>query len=174
MGKGNKDLNRRIKRKVREIAESFTNNQFVPKDDPGLFCGKTGLALFLFYYSLEYGDQLKYNKAARLIHDVLNKDLLKFSHPSFSEGVAGIAWAVDYINEQGFMSFKLRDFCNLFCKISSNICWVVFVLAYFINSSLAFSRRAFLTALETFLLVIKKGFILNWASLQSVEKESST
>ncbi len=110
MERGNKDLNRRIARKIRQIAESFTNNRFVPHADPGLFCGKTGLALFLFNYSLEHGDQRKYNKAARLIHDVVNKDLVKFSHPSFSEGIAGIAWATDFINENKFMSFKLRDF----------------------------------------------------------------
>ena len=51
---------------------------------------------------------------------------------------------------------------------------MVLSLTYSISSSLALFLNAFLTALETFLLVIKKGLILNCASLQGAEKESST
>ena len=47
-------------------------------------------------------------------------------------------------------------------------------LIYLVSSSLVLSRSAFLTFLETFLLVIRNGFTFNFASEHSVENESST
>lgn len=71
--------------------------------DIGLLTGKSGIALFLFYYSKHVKDNIYAKEALDLIVDVFNSIKEGYNFPTFCDGVAGFAWTVEHLVQHGFI-----------------------------------------------------------------------
>ncbi|NDV67916.1 lanthionine synthetase LanC family protein [Dysgonomonas sp. 25] len=86
---------------LQQIANTiFINIQHVKQS--GLLEGKLGIALFFYHYA-KYTQNEMYSNLSdsyiEFIYDKLGKD----SSLSFSKGIAGIGWGLDYCIKQGFV-----------------------------------------------------------------------
>ncbi len=108
-------LRRKASEKIREIAtELYT----VHTDDYSIMYGKTGIALFLFYYWRWKKQNSFYKKAAMLISEVfveLSKQIHLYKNEpadvdlSFSNGLCGIGWCINHLIENNFIECDIQD-----------------------------------------------------------------
>ena len=96
--------------KLHEIADHITTSQGIKEMEiPGLLSGKTGIALFLFYYSKYTNQQKFYNIGYDFLNDViehLNKNLSLHTHCT---GLAGIGWAFNHLASNNFIDADMND-----------------------------------------------------------------
>src|ERR1700757_762978 len=69
---------------------------------PGLLTGKSGIALLLFYYSRLTNNKSYSTKGANLIVNVFSAIKQGYNFPTFCDGLAGFAWTVEHLVENGF------------------------------------------------------------------------
>lgn len=87
--------------RLKEIANhqlmfgSFTRN-------PGLFNGKMGLSIFFFHYARYTNHSLFEDFAAELLDEVLEM-IHADTAIGFSNGLCGIGWGVEYLEQEGFV-----------------------------------------------------------------------
>lgn len=90
-----------VEERLKEIAYhqlmfgSFTRN-------PGIFQGKMGLSVFFFHYARYTNNPLFEDFAAELLDEVLQ--MIRADTPiAFSNGLCGIGWGVEYLEQEGFV-----------------------------------------------------------------------
>lgn len=101
-------MKNRIESKIYEIAKNLleTNN----KHNYGLFAGKFGIALFLLEYSKHFGDNQMKVKGLSLIKDVFGDiERTKLPIASFCNGISGIGYGLNYLNEQKIINSDIND-----------------------------------------------------------------
>jgi len=109
------DLTKRIEEKIRLIAVVLCE---MKEDDYSLMYGKTGIALFLFYYWRWKNQKLFHEKAKGLINSVfseLNKKIYLYKKNryepdlSFDSGLGGIGWGLNHLIKMGFIDCDLQE-----------------------------------------------------------------
>ncbi len=94
-----------IEKILREIAddliERYEKNEL--EADIGLFSGKTGISLFLFYYSRYMKEERYEEYAQRLLESVFDDINSGNLMPTYCSGLAGVGWTVDHLVEEGFI-----------------------------------------------------------------------
>ena len=90
-----------ILQKIEEIATTLFNNELT--NHTGLMWGKTGVALFFFYYS-RFTQQEKYHQhAVQLMDQVFDEiGMIENNSHTISEGLAGIGWAIEHLAKNKF------------------------------------------------------------------------
>ena len=71
-------------------------------EQPGLFYGKTGIAVFFFHYAQQTGNELFQNYAFDLIEEI-QKQITNTLSAQYDTGIAGIGVGFEYILQNGFM-----------------------------------------------------------------------
>ncbi len=69
----------------------------------GLLTGKSGIALFYYYYSKFIKEEVYAKKARNLIIDVLNSINKGYNFHTFCDGIGGLAWAMEHLTQNNFM-----------------------------------------------------------------------
>ncbi|MCT4637986.1 MAG: lanthionine synthetase C family protein [Bacteroidales bacterium] len=105
MWKAVKKSNKQIDNKLSEIAKILCSYRY-ESSYTGLMGGKTGVALFLFYY-YKYTNNIEYlNKANELIYadfDCINEG---FRIPSYAQGISGILFTLSVLKKEKLISFN--------------------------------------------------------------------
>ena len=78
-------------------------------EQPGLFYGKTGIAVFFFHYARLTGNSLFQDYAMDLI-EVLQKQITSTSSIRYDMGITGIGVGFDYFLQNGFIETEDNDF----------------------------------------------------------------
>jgi lantibiotic modifying enzyme len=71
--------------------------------DVGLFGGKTGLALLLFYYEALANDEMYGDTALDMVSDVFDRVNDGYYYHTFATGTAGIGWAFDHLVRRDYI-----------------------------------------------------------------------
>jgi len=77
----------------------------------GLFHGKTGVALFFYHYS-KFTNNTVYSEYARDLVDDIWNNLHDRLPENFKSGLAGIAWGVEYMILNGFVTGNSNEICS--------------------------------------------------------------
>ncbi len=105
----------KYKIKLDEIAEVIYNYDF-KNEHIGLLGGKSGVALFLAYYSKYKNSQKYLEKALELIESSLS-DFNSYNL-SYSSGIAGLAWTIEHLFKYDFFD---ADTNEIFSSIDEKI-----------------------------------------------------
>jgi len=78
-------------------------------EQPGLFYGKTGIAVFFFHYARHTGNDLFQDYAMYLI-EMVQKQIANTSIPRYDIGLAGIGVGFEYLLQNDFLEVDDNDF----------------------------------------------------------------
>lgn len=95
-----------IENKLNQI-ERILENDFILKECD-LFTGKTGIALFLFYYWKFTKKDEAYNRGSELLINSINS-IYKYRSFSFCNGLCGIAWSINHLIKHEFIEGNSND-----------------------------------------------------------------
>jgi lantibiotic modifying enzyme len=70
----------------------------------GLFNGKMGISIYLFHLAKETGDKEQQKLAEKLIDEVYREVSQNQPPPHFANGLAGIAWGMEYLVQNNFVN----------------------------------------------------------------------
>lgn len=74
-----------------------------------LLSGKTGIALYFFYFS-RYSKSQEFNdKAFKIMEEVINELNSQGSIFTFAGGIAGIGWTIEHLNREGFIECDTNE-----------------------------------------------------------------
>lgn len=90
----------KVIKKIDEIAEIIISNKI---NNTGFMGGKTGLALFLFYYSRFTSDEKYSDYAEDLIIQVFEEINNGFDYPTYAGGLAGIGWILEHLSKESYI-----------------------------------------------------------------------
>ncbi len=90
------------------IAEALSE-QVYQEPEPGLLTGLAGQSIFLYHYGQTTGSDRYENLGFLAIQRVLEMIDNGFSWPSYAAGLAGIRYALKYLEQRGFLS---TDYSN--------------------------------------------------------------
>ena len=92
-----------VEQKIEEISVAL--EQVYPfQKKPGLFSGKTGSALFFFYYGRFTGSSHFYNLGDQILEDIFHDINDAGSYATMADGLAGIAWTINHLVFSGFLA----------------------------------------------------------------------
>lgn len=91
-------MNRNILKKIADY--QLLQTGYIPEN--GLFNGKTGIALFFFYYA-RYTANPIYEDFAGEILEELGKGISVRTPITFANGLCGIGWSIEYMKSQHFI-----------------------------------------------------------------------
>lgn len=77
--------------------------------NPGLLGGKIGIALFFAYYSVYKKDETILKAVEALLFEVYEDINKGYNYHSFGGGLAGIGWAIDFLQRQDFIDADLKE-----------------------------------------------------------------
>lgn len=101
-----------IKNKTAQLVEIVAHENF--GQQMGLLSGTTGSLFLLSYYS-EYSKDLKYLDLVeeRILNtfELINNNA-SFSNLTYSNGIAGFLWALQNLNNNGYIDIDLTDFAS--------------------------------------------------------------
>jgi lantibiotic biosynthesis protein len=112
---------KKVSVKLEEIATWLYSNRKEIDSFP-LFTGKAGAALFLFYYHLLTGKKKHYNQAFELLNMALDEmQTCETVISSHCNGMSGVAWCIDMLNDDGIISEKATDIFgeNIYTDLSA-------------------------------------------------------
>jgi lantibiotic modifying enzyme len=91
--------------KIEEIADYLCRHSDATTGY-GLFTGKTGVALFFYYYHRLTGDRSYLDRIRDLLNEAIN-DMNAQGMPYFShcDGISGAAWCIDFLYEENILDF---------------------------------------------------------------------
>ncbi len=87
---------------IDKIAENFFHSN-IDYCGPGLLSGKSGISLFLFYYSRLSNKQEYANKAANIVENIFKSVYLGFNFPTFCDGIFGYVWVIEHLIQNDFI-----------------------------------------------------------------------
>ena len=89
--------------KLSEIASVLYNREEQSGKKIGLISGKTGEAIFFFYYSRFTNEEKYADHGYKLLSEVFEEINNGFSFHTYAGGIAGIGWAVEHLALHGFI-----------------------------------------------------------------------
>ena len=93
----------RLESQLSEIAQLISVKYTDHDDNLGVLAGISGAALFQFYYSKHTGSEHNADIGAEIIAHCIEKINAGFSHPSYCNGIAGMAWVIQHLDKEGFI-----------------------------------------------------------------------
>jgi hypothetical protein len=90
----------------RLINSLLLNSSFC--ENPGLFHGKTGIAILFYMLHRHAGHRVYEDYAGELI-DEIYEDITIQSPVDFENGLAGIAWGIEYLVQNGFIDADTNE-----------------------------------------------------------------
>ena len=102
-------LKGKLESKISEIAEVLIKIPIKDIESISLMSGKTGIALFLYYYGRLVNEEIYFDHATELISDVFEQINDGRTYFSFAGGLSGIAWAVNHLSQKGFVDIDEKD-----------------------------------------------------------------
>ncbi|MDR1883477.1 MAG: hypothetical protein LBR26_11965 [Prevotella sp.] len=79
--------------------------------DIGFFHGQTGIALFFYHYSRHVNNPVYADFADDLLDNILDKIHNRLPD-TFSSGLTGIAWGIEYLIQNNFVAGNSNDICE--------------------------------------------------------------
>ena len=114
----NKDL---AKKKLTEIVQELKTNYDTDKNPSGLFGGSIGVSFFLLLDSMYSRDVKTYNFAFDILEQTISDlSITKSFQPTFSAGLAGIGWALEYLNQKGIIDVDTDSILSEFDDYLNN------------------------------------------------------
>jgi len=105
--------NKQIESKLSEISDALYSYQF-KSDNIGLMGGKTGVALF-FYYYYKYTNNIKFfDKANELIYADFDSINSGFAYGTHAGGISGILFTLSLLKEEKFIDFEEEEILTPF------------------------------------------------------------
>ena len=92
---------------LEKIVETLVINGTLT-DTPGLFYGKTGIAVFFFHYAQQTGNALYQDYAMNLIEGI-QEQITVTSSVRYDVGLAGIGAGFEYLMQNGFLEAEDED-----------------------------------------------------------------
>ncbi len=92
-------LKRQLESKTTEIAEALLKIPIQDIESISLMSGRTGIALFLFYYARYSGDKKCNHQAQLLISSIFDEINSGKTYYTFAGGLAGIGWTINHLNQ---------------------------------------------------------------------------
>ena len=97
------------------VIAQLTSYKYKDYDDNlGVLAGISGVALFQFYYSKHTNNDYHADIGAEIITHCIEKINTGFSHPSFCNGIAGLAWVIQHLRKEGFIELNSDDLLSQF------------------------------------------------------------
>lgn len=103
------DAARPYREKVDQIAEALMQYQVDSKEAINLMGGKSGLALFFFYYALLTKDEKYMDKGVELLSEVFDEINNGFIFHTHAGGLAGVGWAVNMLAKNEFLDMDVDE-----------------------------------------------------------------
>jgi len=95
-------------KQIEKIFETLIINGSLT-EQPGLFYGKTGIAVFFFHYAQHTGNTLFQEYAMALI-EAIQKQITNTTPTRYDVGIAGIGAGFEYFLQNGFIEAEGSDF----------------------------------------------------------------
>lgn len=86
----------------------------------GVLMGVSGLALFQFHYSKYLDDNAHSELGAEMISLCIERINQGYSYPTFCSGIAGMAWAIQYLQDEGFIDLDCDSLLGEFDEFLFN------------------------------------------------------
>ncbi|MCD4681213.1 MAG: lanthionine synthetase C family protein [Bacteroidales bacterium] len=102
-------MKRKLESKTSEIADVLLKMPLENIESISLMSGKTGIALFLFYYAKASGEERYYHHAVRLISQVFDEINSGKTYYSFAGGLSGIGWTVRHLSRKNLFTTDDED-----------------------------------------------------------------
>jgi len=102
-------LTRNLIDRLEEISSCLENDYTTLGKNIGLFGGKTGIALFFFYYSRFTKKESHYDLAIQILSDVVDDVNAGFDAHTLYAGLSGIGWIVEHLAQQKFIEADTPD-----------------------------------------------------------------
>lgn len=99
--------------KLSEIVDILLTHENNAKQNISLLSGKTGEAIFFYYYS-KFSNEEKYaDHGFKLLTEIFEEINNGFSFHTFAGGIAGIGWTVEHLARNGFLDFDTTDLLDV-------------------------------------------------------------
>jgi len=100
---------------IEKITETLIINSSMT-EQPGLFYGKTGIAVFFFHYARHTGNSL-FQEYAMMLIEAIQKQITSTTPTRYDVGIAGIGVGFEYFLQNGFIEAEGSDFFEDFDDI---------------------------------------------------------
>jgi len=180
-----------IEKEVRNIA-SITNARYAELKDIGVLAGRSGAALFQFHCAEYFDDDQFAKNGVEIISSCIELINNGYSYPTYCNGVAGLGWALEQLNEKEFIALDLDELLAPFddflktqmeLELSNGnydflhgaLGYAFYFLKRFTNTKNAAYRISYRFYLETFVhgmntLAIRNDKTITWTSILNHEK----
>lgn len=96
----------KIDKKLDEIYKSIVEN-LENETEIGLLSGKSGICLFLFYYSEYLGSEEPANLAVDILTETIERINTRVYAKTYCSGLSGIGWLLNHLAEEGFIDVDI-------------------------------------------------------------------
>ena len=79
------------------------------RDDIGVLSGRSGVALFQFYYAKLLQNESNAEIGAAIIAEIVDSINEGYNFPTFCSGIAGAAWAIELLKEEDLIDINTDD-----------------------------------------------------------------
>ncbi len=102
-------LQQTAEKKLREIYELLQGHYQEP-EEIGVLTGRSGIALFFFYYSKLAQQEEAADKGVHILSEIVDQLNKGYNLPTFCSGIAGAAWAIELLEEEAFIELDTDAF----------------------------------------------------------------
>ena len=96
-----------VRHELAKIASRLMTD--IPGEEPSLFTGDMGKALFLLHYSVFKKEEVYYDKAMKYLDQSFEMIDRGYYKSNLASGVSGIFWLVEHLVEHGFINEDVRE-----------------------------------------------------------------
>lgn len=98
----------KVEKKIQEIDTCIISKKIEP--NISLLCGEGGIALYLFYRFVQTQNENYRELAYEKLNEIINTINNSMAYPTFADGLAGIGWLIEHLNNQGFIEINANEF----------------------------------------------------------------
>ena len=99
--------------KLSEISDVLIN-RFDAVPNLGGIGGIAGIAMFQFYYADYLGSEEHLESGIKMISHSIEKINQGYTHPSYCNGIAGLAWTISHLNAEGYINIDCDELLSPF------------------------------------------------------------
>jgi len=178
--------------KLSEISDVLIN-RFDAVPNLGGIGGIAGIAMFQFYYADYLGSEEHLESGIKMISHSIEKINQGYTHPSYCNGIAGLAWTISHLNAEGYINIDCDELLSPFDDYLHNEMKIEFengnydflhgalgYAFYFFTRYRATENKELQEKYEAIILesihdlknlAIRKGDTISWSSFLDVTKE---
>lgn len=87
---------------------SLIENHHIEIQDNGLYSGKAGVVI-LYFTLFHYTGEKVWEEKAKSLLDEISEQIASVQELNYSQGLAGIGWAIEWIKQNGFMEINTDE-----------------------------------------------------------------